>query len=615
VSRALTLTQTLLLGSYAFTVLAYAGLQECLRRRNTPVEIDDERRLPDIWERPPNVDVVIPAYNEQPDVLAACLESLDQQDYKDKGDIRFVVVDDGSSNIEALLPVYREYAQRPNWNILRWREPGNRGKRLAQEAAIYGGRNDEALLRLDLDGVERAVVWERSKADFIVTVDSDTVVERDGVSWILTPFLDGRVATVTGDVSVRNRATNRLTDLINDRYALLCDHERAAQSHAGLVYCCAGPFSAYRLGDLDEGWRGYVEQRFWNKPCTYGDDLQLTHLMLKRGRRAIYQPRARAATDVPTTLKGYVRQQWRWNRSAYRQFRWIGPVLLRNRSAYQVFDLVARTVPSLLLGAAFAMAIPDLVRLTPAQLGDELVTIAGMMLAGLLAVLLQTRKPRFALLYGLLYLALLLPTRLWALCTLSDSRWGTRTRTEKIAAAAPLPGKCRQVVANALGQPMASLPLVEIQGLLQLVLRFLAPFGQAKHLGQAGMSLRLRLKLVGLKGKADRRLAQWLGFGLLTPTGQDHGPDGPPPDLHVKLLVGRVGLALRGHSLGVRVPALLQVDTGEHGRDARAGTPPTHALQGPVPLHEQLLGGAQVVVEQLDQTVGEGVGRLGQKFA
>jgi hypothetical protein len=613
VSRALTLTHTLLLGSYAFIVLAHAGLQEWLRRRNTPVEVDNERRLPDIWERPPNVAVVIPAYNERPDVLADCLESLDRQDYE--GDIRFVVVDDGSSNIEALLPVYREYAKRGNWNILRWREPGNRGKRLAQEAAIYGARAHDALVQLDFDGIERAVTWEKSKADFIVTVDSDTVVEPDGVRWILTPFFDERVAAVTGDVAVLNRATNRLTGLINDRYALLCDHERAAQSHSGRVYCCAGPFSAYRLGDLDEDWSGYVGQRFWGKPCTYGDDLQLTHLMLRRGRRSIYQPRARAATVVPTTLKGYVRQQRRWNRSAYRQFRWIGPVLLRNRSAYQVFDLVARTVPSLLLAAAFAMAVPDLVGLTPAQLGDELVTIAGMLLAGLLAVLLQTRKPRFALLYGLLYLALLLPTRLWALCTLSDSRWGTRTLAEKIAVAAPLTRKCRQIAANPLGHPLASLLLVEVKGLLQLVLRFLAPFGQAKHLGQAGMRLRLRLELIGLKGKTDRRLAQWLGLGLLTTTGQDHSPDGPPPDLHVKLLVGRGGLALLGHSLRVRVSALLQVDTGEHGRDAGAGASPTHALQGSVPLHEQLLGGAQVVVEQLDQAVGEGVGRLGEKFA
>jgi hypothetical protein len=104
-----------------------------------------------------------------------------------------------------------------------------------------------------------------------LTVDSDTVVEPDGVRWILTPFLD-------------------------DRYALLCDHERAGQSRFGLVYCCAGSFSAYPLGDLDEDWSGDVGQRFRGKSCTYGDHLQVTHLVLKRGAGRSTNRRRRCST-------------------------------------------------------------------------------------------------------------------------------------------------------------------------------------------------------------------------------------------------------------------------------------------------------------------------------
>jgi hyaluronan synthase len=433
VSTALTLTRTLLLGSYAAIVLAHTGLQERYRRRNNPVPAGDgEKRLPDVRERPPRVDVVVPTYNEAPGVLQACLESLDEQDFK--GDIRFLVIDDGSSNIEALLPVYRDYAKRPNWNVLRWRQPGNKGKRLAQDAAIYGRRDDNTLTKLDLDGGEWPVAWEESKADFILMVDSDTVVERDGVSWILTPFRDKGVAAVTGDVTIRNHATNRLTRLIDDRYRLLFKHERAAQSRFGMVFCCAGPFSAYRLADLNEAWKDYLGQTFGKRPCTFGDDLQLTNLMLKRGRRSIYQSAAKAATTAPTTLKGYVRQQWRWNRSFYRQFRWIVPVVKKNRNAYQVFDLVARTAPPLLLATGFAMALPDMVRPALSNLADDLMTIGGMGLTGFSAVLWQTGKPSFALLYGLLYVVLLLPTRIWALLTLRDGRWGTRAQVEKAAA-------------------------------------------------------------------------------------------------------------------------------------------------------------------------------------
>lgn len=440
VSPALTLTHTILLVSYGSIVLAHTALQQRYRSRNDPTPGGNAKeRLPNIWERPPRVDVVVPTYNEAPDILEACFASLDAQAFE--GDMRFLVIDDGSLNIEELLPVYRKYAERLNWSVLRWREPGNKGKRLAQEAAIYGGE-DNSLTRLDLDGVERPVVWEKSKADFILMVDSDTVVDREGVSWILTPFHDEQVAAVTGDVTILNRGVNRLTRLVDDRYGLLFNHERAAQSHFGMVFCCAGPFSAYRLRNLDEIWSQYIGQRFGKDLCTFGDDLQLTNLMLERGRKSIYQPKAKASTIAPTTLRGYVRQQWRWNRSFYRQFRWIGPVLWRNRNAYQVFDLVARTAPPLLLMAAIALAVPDLVRVALTNLADDLMAIGGMILAGLSAVLWQSRKPSFALLYGLVYVVLLLPTRLWALFTLRDSRWGTRTRAEKaVGAGVPLASK------------------------------------------------------------------------------------------------------------------------------------------------------------------------------
>jgi hypothetical protein len=33
---------------------------------------------------------------------------------------------------------------------------------------------------------------------------------------------------------------------------------------------------------------------------------------------------------------------------------------------------------------------------------------------------------RFALVYGLIFVVLLLPTRFWAVCTLFQNRWGTR---------------------------------------------------------------------------------------------------------------------------------------------------------------------------------------------
>jgi protein-S-isoprenylcysteine O-methyltransferase Ste14 len=92
-----------------------------------------------------------------------------------------------------------------------------------------------------------------------------------------------------------------------------------------------------------------------------------------------------------------------------------------------VVDLFGRTAPHLLLAATVGLTLLDLALVGTARLAQDLLAVGVMVLTSFSAVLWQTRKPSFALLYGLVYVALLVPTRLWALCTLGDSRWGTRT--------------------------------------------------------------------------------------------------------------------------------------------------------------------------------------------
>ncbi|PQV42965.1 glycosyltransferase family 2 protein, partial [Paraburkholderia sp. BL21I4N1] len=55
----------------------------------------------------PDVDVIVPCFNEQPSTLSACLESVANQDYA--GKLRVYVVDDGSANLDAVRPVYDAY--------------------------------------------------------------------------------------------------------------------------------------------------------------------------------------------------------------------------------------------------------------------------------------------------------------------------------------------------------------------------------------------------------------------------------------------------------------------------------------------------------------------------
>jgi cellulose synthase/poly-beta-1,6-N-acetylglucosamine synthase-like glycosyltransferase len=389
---------------YMGIALAYAVLQGRLASRH----VSSSRPVREGgW---PSVDVVLPCYNEDAAVLADCCAALERQDYP--GELRMFLVDDGSANRDAIeAAVYRRYRDRDGWTVVLLAR--NLGKRVAQDAAVRRGRGE-----------------------LVVTMDSDTSVAPDGIRRLVAAFADEGIGAVTGDVRVRNLHHNRLTRLIDERYRLLFEQERAAQGMVGAVLCCSGPFSAYRRSALDKVWRDYLLQTFAGRTCVAGDDIHLTNLVLAHGYRSLYEPSAKALTIVPTTLRGYLRQQARWNRSFYRE---LLPTLriLPKRSPYLALDVGARLLLPLLLAACVVLAAVRAVRtVQDAAPGDPRVLVGagvvGLMVAcsaWLLAgkVLGRARgKLDFVLLYGLLYVLLLIPVRFWSLATVLRNGWGTR---------------------------------------------------------------------------------------------------------------------------------------------------------------------------------------------
>jgi N-acetylglucosaminyltransferase len=382
------LTAALLL--YATITPVYSRLQ---RRYAEPPPPTEE---PPPWT--PSVDIIVPCYNEEPRLLAACLDSLRGQRYE--GPVRVWVVDDGSGNRRDLFPVLDAVTE-PGWRVVL--QGRNQGKRQAQAVALQEG-----------DG------------EILLTIDSDTTIEPDGITRIVAPLRDPGIGAVTGDLRPSNTADSWLTRLIDTRYRLMFGRERAAQSRFGAVFCCAGPFSAYRRSAVERVWPEYVGKRRWGGQRVFGDDLELTNLVLGTGLRSVYAPSARASTSVPASLPRYLRQQARWNRSFYREL----PRMLRllpGRSRYLALDLAARTlVPALLAVGLVAAAVETL--LAPERLPWHAGALVMMALAGLDLGPSPVRPEgrRFALRYGLVFVGLLLPVRLWAACTLFRNCWGTR---------------------------------------------------------------------------------------------------------------------------------------------------------------------------------------------
>jgi N-acetylglucosaminyltransferase len=135
----------------------------------------------------PSVDVILPCYNEDPEILAKCCESVELLEYP--GKLHVFLVDDGSGNFDGLdALVYARYRDRPDWTVIRSRRSG---KREAQATAISKG-----------------------SGELVVTIDSDTILAHEALCRIIPALADPRVGAVTGDVRVLNQDQNRLTRLL-----------------------------------------------------------------------------------------------------------------------------------------------------------------------------------------------------------------------------------------------------------------------------------------------------------------------------------------------------------------------------------------------------------------
>ena len=147
------------------------------------------RSTPDTGHRP-SCSIVIPAFNEE-GCIEATIDACFSADYP--GDqIEVVVVDDGSSDgtWERMLAARERH---PSLLCIQFSQ--NRGKRAAMAEGI-----------------------RRSSGEMCVFIDSDSVIESDGLAMIMADFRDERVGAVVGSADVMNKAQNLMTKMQQVRY-------------------------------------------------------------------------------------------------------------------------------------------------------------------------------------------------------------------------------------------------------------------------------------------------------------------------------------------------------------------------------------------------------------
>lgn len=351
-----------------------------------------------------SVAVVIPTYNEEPADLERCVQSALSQHYD--APLSVIVIDDGSKDKRGIEHIREKFSATPNLSIHEFEQ--NKGKRHAQKYAF------------DFFG---------DSVDIIVTIDSDTVLAQDSITHLVLLFADPKVGAVTGDV--RAIRQNFLSTLIDARYWTAFNQERAAQSLFGTVLCCSGPLAAYRNSIIQNVKDAYVSQKFLGQCCTYGDDRHLTNLILEQGYTVHYERRAKAWTYVPQKLRPWLKQQARWNRSFYRELLWtLKRVILKRKyqNIYMVYDLSMQSIlPLLLLASLVFVCIKSVTESPLYLLGYLTILVSVALLRGGYAYL-RTREKLFFLfpLYAFCHIFLLIPVRVYALCTLKTTKWGTR---------------------------------------------------------------------------------------------------------------------------------------------------------------------------------------------
>src|ERR671918_3020497 len=282
------------------------------------------RRIPAVLYKPIvnnyrlPMSVVVPTYQEDPDIFAMATESWLAND-----------VDEVILVIAAWDTTCQEIARRYPVTVIITDVPGKR------------------------DALRRG--WRAARTELVALVDSDTIWAPDVAAEVCKPFVDPRIGGVGTRQSVYGARglLARITDIFLDhRYF----DENASQSRLGrAVSCLSGRTAVYRRHVLLEIEDEFMNETFWGIQALSGDDKRLTTLTLERGYLTYMQRTAEVWSTFPTTWKVFFKQRLRWARNTWRSDlralskRWVyGHRFL----AYTMIDKGISSF-TLLLGPAF----------------------------------------------------------------------------------------------------------------------------------------------------------------------------------------------------------------------------------------------------------------------
>ncbi|MEU8103877.1 bifunctional polysaccharide deacetylase/glycosyltransferase family 2 protein [Nonomuraea muscovyensis] len=223
------------------------------------------------WPAPPPVTVIVPAYNEEAGIQATVL-SLVETTYQ--GDLEILVVDDGSTDRTAELAAELGH---PRVRVIR--RP-NGGKPAALNTGLMQARHE-----------------------LVVMVDGDTVFEPATIGNLVRQLADPAVGAVSGNTKVGNRR-GMIGRWQHIEYVIGFNLDRRAFELLDCMATVPGAIGAFRRSALLA--LGGVSTD------TLAEDTDLTMALCRAGWRVVYEEKALAWTEAPTSLGQLWKQRYRW---------------------------------------------------------------------------------------------------------------------------------------------------------------------------------------------------------------------------------------------------------------------------------------------------------------
>ena len=254
------------------TVNAYAALNYHTRKQRRKGAYDLKQ-----------VTALIPVYNEDAEIFASCIDAV-----RGEG-VGFVVV--GDSSVEP----YKSMTE------------------------LAGGRFVACETRMGKRGaLARGMKYVGT--EYVLLLDSDTVVPRGGIGKLLSNFSPdvGGVGT-----SARVRITGEnIVSYMAEFFNRIRDTTFKAMSYFNTAMVLSGWCVMYRTEAVRDFMSSeeYTENRVLGMKSLLADDRHITRYVSRSGYRVLIDYDVVVTTEAPTTIGGLIKQMVRWSRAGYLYF-------------------------------------------------------------------------------------------------------------------------------------------------------------------------------------------------------------------------------------------------------------------------------------------------------